>query len=223
MWTRVNLESIGYAPWGSSSSSSSSSSSASASRSRKHKISVRTWQVNIKQQRQRAQNAHTCCMTLIGECPIADWWAWWSLRHLKHPPPLQYYSTLQCNNTQAVYYPATTAGDALRCDALLCFICFTSSWCTHFFHNLYHFKHIIHITIYWLWYAKREINLRGGRWRAMEGEGGATGGMVVVTKKERRCAKAVGPKMILPDVQTFRVISSWAPPLSHAFSLSSLP
>jgi len=70
------------------------------------------------------------------------------------------------------------------------------------------------------------------------------GGMVVVTKKERRCAKAVGPKMILPgmferrvnwpinhmnlwaglpDIQTFWVISSWARPLSHTFSLSSLP
>jgi len=65
----------------------------------------------------------------------------------------------------------------------------------------------------------------------MEGEGRATGGMVMVTKKERRHAKAVGPKMILsgmfehqvnqpinsrdlwaglPDVQTFWVISSWA-------------
>ena len=33
-----------------------------------------------------------------------------------------------------------------------------------------------------------------------EGEGGATRGMIVVTKKERRCAKAVGPKMILPGM-----------------------
>jgi len=33
-----------------------------------------------------------------------------------------------------------------------------------------------------------------------EGEGGVTRGMVVVTKKERRCAKAVRPKMILPGM-----------------------
>jgi len=36
--------------------------------------------------------------------------------------------------------------------------------------------------------------------RTREGKGGATRGMVVVTKKERRCAKAVGPKMILIHV-----------------------
>jgi len=39
-----------------------------------------------------------------------------------------------------------------------------------------------------------------GQGRTRKGKGGATRRMVVVMKKERRCAKAVGPKMILPGM-----------------------
>ena len=131
-----------------------------------------------------------------------------------------------------MYYPATTAGDAPRCNAMhFCALFALLRHGVHIFLATYTISNILYLLLFTNYDTLRKKLTR----RMREGEGGATRGMVVVTKKERRRAKAVRPKMILPgmferhmwaglpDVQTFRVISSWARPLSHAFSLSSLP